>query len=398
MHVPLFDVYGSRMSIKFLAPRPWRLASLCLPFLLTACGEQETPPTPPPVVTTTTVAPVVTQVTDDLPGRVVAGRTAEIRAQVSGIVTRRLFDQGSLVKAGQPLFQISPVPFQAEVDSAAATLKRSQAALVQAQITAKRLTGLVEADAISRQVYDNAVAQRDQAAAEVAQAEANLARRKVDLGFATVRSPIDGRIGQELVTEGALVSQGDAVPMARVQQLDEVYVDVRQPASMLAAMRAEADQGTPRVARFLGDGNQPLPVEGRILFSDLRVDEGTGDVVMRIAVRNDKGLLLPGMFVRARVPRGAARPMLRVPQEAVARDSGGHPSVWVIDAQHKAHPRPVRLGPLVERQYVIEEGIAAGDTVVVEGFDRLQNDVAVEASPWKAADAATGDKQAVAEH
>ncbi|URX61171.1 efflux RND transporter periplasmic adaptor subunit [Luteibacter anthropi] len=382
--------------MKPFSRRPWRLAYLLLLPLLVACGKQEAPAVPPPVVTVTTVAPVVTQVTDDLPGRVVAGRTAEIRAQVSGIVTRRLFEQGSVVKAGEPLFQINPAPFQAEADSAAATLKRSQAALAQAEITVRRLTGLVDADAISRQVYDNAVAQRDQAAAEVAQAQANLARRKVDLGFATIRSPISGRIGQELVTEGALVSQSDAQPMARVQQMDEVYVDVRQPAGMLAAVRAQADQGTPRTAHFLGDGNEPMPLEGQILFSDLRVDEGTGDVVMRIAVHNDKGLLLPGMFVRARVPRGAPRPMLRVPQEAVARDTAGNPSLWIVDAQHKAHPRPVRLGPLVDRQYVIEDGLAAGESVVVEGFDRLQADVVVNASPWKPADA--GGQAAVAEH
>lgn len=277
--------------------------------LLMGC-EQSEPVTdnPAPQVSVLTVAPSRLELTDDLPGRVAALRVAEIRPQVSGIVLRRSFEQGSEVAAGQPLFQIDPAPFKSEVDMAAAALQRTTVGLERARVQVARLQPLLKADAVSRQVYDDAVFQRDQAVADVAQARATLARRELDLKFATVEAPIPGRIDQALVTEGALVGGSDGNPMARIQQIDQVYVDVRQPASSLAPLRkamalrkADSRDGLP-VAILRGDG-EPYEATGRVLFSGISVDPGTGDVLLRILVDNPRRDLLPGMFVRARVPR-----------------------------------------------------------------------------------------------
>ena len=273
--------------------------------LLTACGqaEQHAAPQPLPVLTQTAQAAPL-KLSEDLPGRVAALRVAEIRPQVSGIVLRRQFEQGTEVRAGQPLFQINPAPFKAEVDTAAAALQRAEAALARAKVQTARLKPLVETDAISRQVYDDAVSQRDQAAADVAQARAALARRQLDLKFSSVEAPISGRIDQALVTEGALVGGADGAPMARIQQIDQVYVDVRQPAAALEAVRqslaAQPDSsGHGLPVSILRDNGAPYGLNGRILFSGVNVDAGTGDVLLRVLVDNPERRLLPGMFVRA---------------------------------------------------------------------------------------------------
>lgn len=349
---------------------------MLLAWLLAGCSTQEPPPpaAEAPLVSAIRVVSGVVQMDDDLPGRVTAVRTAEIRPQVGGIVQRRLFEQGAEVKAGQALFQINPAPFKAEVDNAEASLKRALAALERARQQTRRLEPLVDADAVSRQLYDDALSQRNQAAAEVEQARAHLARRRLDLEFATVRAPIGGRIGEELVTEGALVGSNDAGPMARVQQIDQVYVDVRQPASMLEAIRASAGQGGEaqgRVSILDGQG-QPYPVSGRILFSGINVDAGTGDVVLRIRVDNPERRLLPGMFVRARVPRGAPVEGILVPQQAVVRASDGLPRVWTLDGERRARQHVVRVGRVKAGQYLVESGLAAGELLVVEGHDRLR--------------------------
>ncbi|MGE4262840.1 efflux RND transporter periplasmic adaptor subunit, partial [Shewanella sp.] len=264
------------------------------------------------------------EITEDLPGRVAAVRTAEIRPQVSGIVQRRLFEQGTEVLAGQPLFQINPAPFRAEVDIAAATLQRAKVALNHARVQTARLQPLVKVDAITRQVYDDAVAQRDQSVADVAQAKATLVRRQLDLKFATVEAPISGRIDQALITEGALVSNTDSTPMARIQQIDQVYVDVRCPASSLEGLRealsmkkTSSDSGLP--VGILRSNGEPYAVKGRMLFSGVHVDDGTGDVLLRVVVDNPQRLFLPGMFVRARVPHASYTDAITVPQQSVVR-------------------------------------------------------------------------------
>ena len=350
--------------------------------VLAACGQPEVDSAAPaPLVSTVLVAPSQLDLTEDLPGRVEALRVAEIRPQVSGIVQQRLFDQGREVRAGQPLFQINAAPFSADRDTAAAALQRAEAALTRAQLQTKRLAPLVETDAISRQVYDDAVSQRDQATADVAQAKASLARKQLDLKYATVDAPISGRIDQALVTEGALVSSTDSNPMARIQQIDKVYVDVRRPASSLESLQealgkhgVDAGRGLP--VTILRSNGSPYEVTGQILFSGINVDAGTGDVLLRVQVDNAKRLLLPGMFVRARVPLARYADALTVPQQAVVR-LGGKAHVWTIDDKNLAHLTPVELGELIERSYRIVSGLEKGQRIAVEGMERLVEGAAV---------------------
>ncbi len=358
---------------------------------LAGCGGAEPEASmPAPIVAVMTVASATLELTEDLPGRVAPVRIAEIRPQVAGIVQRRLFEQGTEVRAGQPLFQINPAPFKADLDTAAAAMQRAEAALARARTQAARLQPLAEAEAVSGQVYDDAVSQRDQAAADLAQARATVARRQLDLKFATVEAPISGRIDQALVTEGALVNSGDSSPMARIQQIDQVYVDVRRPASSLEALRealsarnAGSSNGMPvEVLRSSGD---PYDVKGRILFSGVNVDAGTGDVLLRVLVDNPQRQLLPGMFVRARVPHTRYGHALTVPQQAVVR-VGGQPQVWTIDEKGQARLQHVELGELVDRRYRIRTGLSAGQKVAVEGMERLAEGAAVTAQDWKPAE------------
>ncbi|MGK5004067.1 efflux RND transporter periplasmic adaptor subunit [Janthinobacterium sp. LB2P70] len=355
---------------------------------LAACSkpapEEDTAPPAAVTVLKLQAAPVV--LSDELPGRVAAFRTADIRPQVGGIVLRRQFEQGAEVKAGQKLFQLNPAPFQADVDSAAAALQHAVATAKRASSQADRLKPLVEADAISRQAYDDAVAQREQAVATVAQARAALARRRLDLAFASIEAPIAGRIGSELVTEGALVGLADATPMARIQQIDKVYVDVRQPAAALAALQASGNGGADKVpVTILGADGQPHPVTGRILFSGISVDAGTGDAVVRVLVDNPQRQLLPGMFVRARIARAVQANGVLLPQQAVLRSSGGQAQAWVLDGTNKASLKTIAVGDVIDHQYVVNGGLKAGETVVIEGQERLQPGATAAPQPWKRA-------------
>ncbi|MEN3755418.1 efflux RND transporter periplasmic adaptor subunit [Aeromonas veronii] len=343
--------------------------------------EQEAPALPQVSVLTLTGRELV--ISEDLPARVAALRSADIRAQISGIVQRRLFEQGAEISAGTVLFQINPAPFKADVDSAAAALQWAEAVLARARIQIDRLRPLLRTDAISRQTYDDAISQRDQAAADVAQARATLARHQLNLQFASVEAPIAGRIDQALVSEGALVSPTDTTPMARIQQIDQVYVDVRQPASVLESLRQQTGSTAPELAvEILGSNGTPLGMQGHILFSGIEVDAGTGDVLLRVLVDNPERRLLPGLYVQARIPRARYTNALTVPQQAVVRTSG-QTSVWVVDGQGQAQLVPVNTAELVNSQYRIASGLSAGQQVVIEGIDRLTPGVQVIASPWQ---------------
>ncbi|MGO3711770.1 efflux RND transporter periplasmic adaptor subunit [Alcaligenes aquatilis] len=351
-----------------------------------SASEPEEAPHAPIRVSVLSVQPQTMRVVEQLPGRVAAVRTAEIRPQISGIVQSRLFEQGTEVAAGTVLFQIYPAPFKAEVDSAAAALQRARAVLRRTQTQAERLAPLVKADAVSRQVYDDAVSQREQAAADVAQARATLARRQLDLTFSRVDAPISGRIDQALVTEGGLVSSSDSKPMATIQQIDQVYVDVRQAASSLESLRhalAETqDSKTASVpVQILTGSGKSSGLSGNILFSGINVDAGTGDVLLRILVDNPERQLLPGMYVQAQVTRAIYSRALLVPQQAVTH-SGATAQVWVIDEEHQARRLAVDLGELVDRHYRITAGLKPGQQVVIEGAERLSDGVQVQAQPW----------------
>ncbi|MGV4800133.1 efflux RND transporter periplasmic adaptor subunit [Stenotrophomonas maltophilia] len=367
------------------------IAALAL--AMTACSAPEATPEATPRVSVVTVGPQVVQRDDELPGRVAAVRTAQIRAQVGGIVQRRLFEQGAEVRAGQALFQIDPAAFRADVDSALAALQRSEAALGRSRVQSQRLHALAAAQAVSQQHRDDASAEYEQARAAVNEARAILARRQLDLRYATVSAPIAGRIDQALVTEGALVGVADAEPMAVVQQIDQVYVDVRQPAAQLESLQRSAGGGELPVT-IIGAAGKPLPERGQMLFSGINVDARTGDVILRILVDNPQRQLLPGMYVRAKVPRGAPASALTVPQQAVLRSAGGQAYAWVIGGDGKAVIRTLEVDGGVDRQWLVRTGLKAGEKVVVEGQERLQEGVVVDARDWQMPVASAGAVQA----
>lgn len=360
--------------------------------LLAACSAQAptepAAPAPAPVVSTMTVQPAPLEVSDVFPARVSPVRVAEIRAQVSGIVTERRFEQGADVRAGQALFTLQSAPFKAEAAIAAATLQRAEVALRHAQAQVARLSPLAAERAISQQAFDEVKTQRDQAAAEVAQAKATLERRELDLAFTTVRAPISGRVDQALQTEGALVAATDTMPLARIVQLDQVYLDVRQPAALLSSQqqppqsRASAPAPARAVSKPLtllrADGSE-VQATGRVLFSGVTVDVGSGEVLVRILVDNPDRALLPGMFVRVRMPMASYAQALTVPQDAVLR-SGADTRVWRVGAQGQVKAIPVQLGELVAGRYRVVSGLSSGDRLVTTGLDKLADGMRVTPS------------------
>lgn len=326
-------------------------------------------------VATLTVQPRRVVIYDELPGRVSALRTAEIRPQVSGIVREVLFREGSEVAAEQPLFQVDPAPFAADVEAASAVLERAEADELNASLKYERIKTLAEARTATAAALGDAKAALAQARATVAEARANLTRRKLELAHATVTSPISGRVGQALITQGGLATAGSSAAMAVVQQLDRIFLDVRQPSISREMLEDALDKGE-------GSGADGLPVDiltisgktyeykGKVLFSDSSVDPGTGSITIRVEVPNPHRQLLPGMYLRARLPRSVYPNALTVPQEAIWRDSSGRPQIVVVGADRTASHHNVELGPLVDRQYVILSGIIAGDEIVVLGQDR----------------------------
>jgi len=394
---------GSQRQHNFRA-LAWFSVALSSSILLAACGEKPQagpggmaggmPPVPVNVVT---VQPARAEIAVELPGRVDAIKNAQIRARVNGIVETINFRQGSDVKAGDLLFTIDPAPYRAARASAAAELKRAQANANSARQLVRRYAELIQSRAISEQEYDNAVAQAEQADAAIAAAQAALETADINLGYTRVTSPIDGRIGQSLVTEGALVSAAAATLMANVQQISEVYVDVTRSTMELAAMRRnlgrdlasgryqKTDENIARVQALLEDGSV-YAHPGQMLFSGISVDPGTGQVTVRSQFPNPDMTLLPGMYVRVRVPQAVNDNALLVPQQAVQRAVDGSASLLLV-VDGKAQPRPVRVGPAVGQNWLIEDGLGAGETVIAAGFQKARPGAPVQPIPWQAASA-----------
>ena len=380
-------------------PRLTRIsAAVCLIFTLAACGKKsEAPAAPPPTevsVVTITSAPLA--VTNELPGRLEASRIAEVRARVPGIVLKRNFREGADVKAGELLYQIDPAQFQASYNSADASVQRAEATLLQAELTAKRYKPLVETNAVSKQEYDNVVATEKQASADLAAAKAARETARLSLGYANVTAPIAGRIGRALVTEGALVGQNEATPLAIVQQIDPIYVNLTQSSTeVLKLQRAMADgqlksagKGQVKITLVTEDG-QEYQRPGKLLFSDLTVDETSGAVTLRAEFSNPDRLLLPGMYVRARVEQGLDENAITVPQQAVTQTPGGS-AVMVVGADNKVTSRPVKTGSSNNNNWVIESGLKAGERVIVEGLQKVQPGATVNPVQWKKAAPAEG--------
>lgn len=370
-------------------------------FLITAmlagCGEKAanaqaaggTPP--PPEVAVVTVAPERTVIATELPGRIEAVRVAQVRARVPGIVLKRVFREGSDVKAGEVLFRIDAGPYQATANSAEAALAKAEANQAQAALKVQRYKPLVETNAISKQEYDEAVTAQKQAAADVAAARAARETARLNLGYATVTAPISGRIGRAQVTEGALVGQGEATPLATIQQLDTVFITMTQSSgdamrlqqAMASGQLKSVGKGEARVTLVFEDG-RPYARSGKLLFSDITVDEATGSVALRAEFPNPDHVLLPGMYARARVEQAVNEQALTVPQQAVQRGPEGG-FVMVVGDDGKAAVRQVKTGSAQGNKWIVTDGLKNGDKVIVEGVQKVKPGAPVKAVPWTAA-------------
>lgn len=352
--------------------------------MISACDDNkqaQAPAGPPPAeVTVLTLTPKTVPLVTELPGRTSAYRVAEIRPQVSGIVQKRLFEEGGQVKAGQQLYQIDPATYQAALQSAQADLVKARASLKSVEAKAERYADLVKINAVSKQEYDDIVASLDQAKAAILVAQAQVDTARINVGYTKVYAPIDGIIGKSSVTEGALVTANQTTALATVTQLDPIYVDVSQSSSDLmrlrqsiAAGQVQKGQGDQAPVTLTLDGSaQTYGHAGQLKFSDVTVDPSTGAVQIRAVFPNPDRLLYPGLFVRARVEQGARDNAVLVPQRALVRNADGSAAVWVVGADNKVTPRPVTTKQVVGDSWLIDQGLAGGDRIVVEGLQKIR--------------------------
>ncbi|WP_175790835.1 efflux RND transporter periplasmic adaptor subunit [Burkholderia ambifaria] len=380
---------------------PYRLITVAAAAVfLAACGKKESAPPPQtPEVGVVTVQPQAVPVFTELPGRTSAFLVAQVRARVDGIVLRREFTEGGDVKAGQRLYKIDPAPYIAQLNSAKATLAKAQANLVTQNALVARYKVLVAANAVSKQEYDNAVATQGQAAADVAAGKAAVDTAQINLGYTDVVSPITGRVGISQVTPGAYVQASQATLMSTVQQLDPVYVDLTQ--SSLEGLKLRQDvqsgrlktsgPGAAKVSLILEDG-KTYSDAGKLQFSDVTVDQTTGSVTIRAVFPNPGRVLLPGMFVRARIEEGVNENAYLVPQIGVTHDAKGQAVALVVNASNKVEPRPLKTTGMQGQNWIVEGGLQAGDRVIVQGVEKVRPGATVKsvAAQLPAADAASG--------
>jgi membrane fusion protein (multidrug efflux system) len=335
--------------------------------------------------------------TTELPGRVNAVETSEVRPQISGIIRRRLFTEGAMVKAGQVLYEIEDAPYRATLGTAEGNLAKAQASIESTRLQAERYRSLIGINAVARQDLDNAEASARSARADVAAQKSSVESARVNLNFTRIRAPISGRIGRSLYTPGALVQAGQADALATILRTDNVYVDVTQSASQLLDLKtALADgglsrdgQGSARVQLILPNG-KPFPTEGRLQFSEVSVDTQTGSVTLRATFANPNDFLLPGMFVRARLVEGVRRNAILAPQQGIARDPRGRATALVVDAQNKVEQRSVTTDRAIGDKWVVTEGLKPGDRLIVEGLMNLQPGTTVKPGPPKQITAGAG--------
>ena len=366
---------------------------------LYACGPSAPPPAqrPPPEVGVLEMRPQPFELSTQLPGRTAAFRVAEVRPQVSGIVQKRLFEEGSTVTAGQALYQIDPASYQAATQRAAAELKRAQTTAEVARLKAERFAPLARSGAVAKQDNDDVQATYRQALANVDAARAALETARIDLGYTRIQAPIAGVISESYITEGALVTAGQPQRLAQVTQLDPIYVDIQRPTAELLQLRREFEAGrleragpdSARIELLLEDGNA-YALPGQLQFSGVTVDPGTGSVNLRAVYPNPDHHLLPGMYVRGRLREGVEPAALLVPQRAVTRDAEGRASVLVVGADNKLEVRIIETRRAAGDAWLVGKGLAVGDRVVVRGPLRLMPGMPVNPVPADAKPAAPG--------
>lgn len=336
----------------------------------------------------------------ELPGRIAPTRVADVRPRVSGIIVERLFNQGSEVKAGDPLYRIDPRPFDVEVQSTEAALSRAKAALEQATAHANRIATLFKEKAAPEAKNEEAIAALRQAQADVAARKADVARARLNLDYATIRAPIDGIVGAAYVSEGALVVQNDSTSLATIQQLDPIYADFTQSITEMHRLRRAVENGElDRIApdamkvRLQFDNGELYPLSGKLLFSEAKVDAQTGQVTLRGEFPNPRRELLPGMYVRVQLEQGIDSDAIAVPEQAIQRNSGGGSEVYVVRDDGRVTIQPVKIGSQQDGMWFVTDGLKSGDKVVVEGFQKFTPGDKVKTQSWVEADASAGIKQ-----
>ena len=373
--------------------------ALCLTVALSACRKKETSTSAPPPAEVSIVTVVSERVnrTTELPGRISSVREAQVRARATGILLKRLFEEGSNVKEGQVLFEIDPAPLQASLDSAKASMAKTEAALKESKATVDRYTELVPINAISKQVYDQAVAMFGQNEAELLAAKATVQTAELNLGYAQVSAPISGRIGKAMVTEGALVSATEATQLAVIRQLDPIYFDFTRSSTEVLRLRRALEQGSleivspgeARVTLMLEDGTI-YQHAGKLLFSDIAVDPTTGTITLRAEVPNPEYLLMPGMFARARIVEGVNTNAITIPQRTITRGAAGAAMVLLVNEENKVEARNIEVDLTIGNKVVVSKGLKPGERIIVEGSQKAPPGSVVKAVPFNSPGAAAG--------
>ena len=390
----IFGGFLMQLNRTVYEPLKWSvvLAAILGSLLLAGCDrQQQAPPSRPvPEVSTVTVQTQKIMLATELPGRTSAFRVAEIRPQVSGLVQKRLFTEGSDVKAGQVLYQIDPAPFQAALDNARAALGRAEANLPALRSRAERYRELLADKAVSQQDYDDAAAALTQVEADIQYWKATVETARINLGYTRVMAPISGRIGKSNVTEGAIVTAYQPVHLATIQQLNPIYVDVPQSTTELLRLKRRLEDGrlnqkgrNQSEVKLLMEDGTAYPLEGTLQFRDVTVDPTTGSVILRVVFTNPEGVLLPGMFVRAVIKEGVNEQAILVPQQGVSRDHKGNPFALIVNAEGKVDQRMLTLDGAINDKWLVSAGLTSGDRVVVEGMQRVRPGAAVKVVPFK---------------
>ena len=378
---------GVSVAFSKSAVLPW-LAAVMAALSLQGCAKKpaQQGPSGPPTVGVVTLAPQTVELTAELPGRTTAFETADVRPQVNGVIVKRLFVEGSLVRKGQPLYQIDPAPYRAALDQAKAQLVNAQALVVTDKAKADRYGDLVKINAVAKQDYDDALAAYRQAAATVEQQRAAVETAQINLGYTRVTAPISGRIGRSAVTVGGLATTGQTTALTTIQNFDPIYVDLTQSAPEVLRLRQDIAKGSLGATGEAGvavhlklDDGIAYPMDGRLKFTDVTVDQTTGSVTLRAEFRNPRGFLLPGLYVRAVIVEGIDHDAILAPQRGVTRNEKGAPTAMIVDANGKAQERDIMTSRTIGDQWLVSSGLAAGDRLIVDGLQSVKPNMPVHA-------------------